>query len=81
MYVPYDTFREEDPSLAINCITSNTNISNIIAKTGSSAATALPTTFFSNHSPDTPARRRASKQTSDGGRPRPSESKRETGGM
>ena len=46
MYVPYVPFirQEEDPSLAINyVILIRTNKSNIIAKPGSSAGSAMPT--------------------------------------
>ena len=46
MYVPYVPFirQEEDPSLAINyVILIGTNKSNIIAKPGSSAGSAMPT--------------------------------------
>ena len=46
-YVCTETFREEDPSLAIKYIISiSTNIFNIIAKPGSSASIATPTAFF-----------------------------------
>ena len=56
-YVCTETFREEDPSLAIKYIISmRTNIFNIIAKPGSSASTATPTAVFQILAPRRPRR-------------------------